>query len=33
MYGENAITLNMHMHCHFKDILLDYGPTGLVFLL
>lgn len=25
MYGENAITPNMHMHCHFKDVLLDYG--------
>ena len=27
MYGGTAITPNMHMHCHFKDVLLDYGPV------
>ena len=27
MYGENVITLNMHLHCHLKDVLLDYGPS------
>ena len=26
MYGENVITANMHLHCHLKDVLLDYGP-------
>ena len=27
MYGENVITPNMHLHCHLKDVLLDYGPS------
>ncbi len=27
MYGQRAITPNMHMHCHYKDILQDYGPS------
>ena len=27
MYGTSAITPNMHMHCHLKDIILDYGPV------
>lgn len=25
LYGKN-VTLNMHMHCHLKDVMLDYGP-------
>ena len=27
LYGKKAITPNMHMHLHLKDILLDYGPV------
>ena len=27
MNGEYSITPNMHMHCHLKDVLLDYGPV------
>jgi hypothetical protein len=27
MYGSDAITPNMHMHCHLKEVLLDYGPV------
>lgn len=27
MYGNNVITPNMHMHCHLKEVLLDYGPV------
>ena len=27
LYGESSITPNMHMHCHLKDILDDYGPV------
>lgn len=27
MYGNSAITPNMHMHCHLKTILEDYGPV------
>ena len=27
MYGSNTITPNMHLHCHFKDVLLDYGTV------
>lgn len=26
MYGKNVITPNMHLHCHIKDNLYDYGP-------
>ena len=26
MYGENIITPNMHMHCHLRDCILDFGP-------
>ena len=26
LYGNNACTPNMHMACHLKDCLLDYGP-------
>ena len=25
-YGENIVTPNMHMMCHLKDCILDYGP-------
>ena len=27
MYGSDVITPNMHMHCHLKRVLLDYGPV------
>ena len=27
LYGKKAITPNMHMHLHLKNILLDYGPV------
>ena len=27
LYGEASITPNMHMHCHLKEILYDYGPV------
>lgn len=27
MYGKSVITPNMHMHCHYKQMLLDYGPV------
>lgn len=27
LYGETAITPNMHLHGHLKDIILDYGPV------
>ena len=26
LYGKAACTPNMHPHCHFKEIILDYGP-------
>lgn len=26
MYGTAIITPNMHMHCHLKQCILDYGP-------
>ena len=25
-YGKEAITPNMHLHCHLKQSLIDYGP-------
>ena len=27
LYGKSVITPNMHLHCHFKQCLLDYGPV------
>ena len=27
MYGSSTITPNMHLHCHLKDSLVDYGPV------
>ena len=27
LYGKNACTPNMHMVCHLRDIMLDYGPV------
>ena len=27
MYGENAITPNMHLHGHIKEVIQDYGPV------
>lgn len=27
LYGKNLITPNMHLHCHLKQCLLDYGPV------
>ena len=26
LYGEIAVTPNMHLHGHLKDVILDYGP-------
>lgn len=26
IYGNDAISPNMHMHCHLKEVILDYGP-------
>jgi len=26
LYGKNIITPNMHLHCHLKQSLCDYGP-------
>lgn len=25
-YGKSAITPNMHLHCHLRDVILDFGP-------
>ena len=27
LYGTRSITPNMHMHCHLKSTILDYGPV------
>lgn len=27
LYGKDKCTPNMHMVCHLKDIMLDYGPV------
>ena len=27
LYGKNFITPNMHMHCHLKESLYNYGPV------
>ena len=27
LYGKDVITPNMHLHCHLKQCLLDYGPV------
>ena len=27
IYGEAAVTPNMHMHAHLKEVFLDYGPA------
>ena len=27
MYGSSIITPNMHLHCHLKDCIKDYGPV------
>ena len=27
LYGKSAVTPNMHLHCHLKDIILDFGPV------
>ena len=26
LYGKKAVTPNMHLHCHLKECVLDYGP-------
>lgn len=26
LYGQSAITPNMHMHAHIKECVMDYGP-------
>ena len=25
LYGESVITPNMHLHCHLKQVIKDYG--------
>ena len=27
LYRKKAITPKMHLHCHLKDIIMDYGPV------
>ena len=27
IYGKDAVTPNMHLHCHLKEVLLDFGPA------
>ena len=27
LYGRNAISPNMHLHCHLKEIIVDHGPV------
>ena len=27
LYGTDAVTPNMHLHCHLKDIIIDHGPV------
>ena len=27
LYERNAITPNMHLHCHLKEIIVDHGPV------
>ena len=27
LYGKDNSTANMHMHCHLKDSVIDYGPV------
>ena len=27
LYGRDVITPNMHLHCHLKEVLLDFGPA------
>jgi hypothetical protein len=27
LFGKSAVTPNMHLHCHLKEVLLDYGPV------
>ena len=26
LYGQQSVTPNMHLHCHLKECVLDYGP-------
>ncbi len=27
IFGEARCTMNMHLHCHLKEVMLDYGPV------
>ena len=27
LYGKHVITLNMHLHNHLKEVILDHGPV------
>ena len=27
IYGSNVVIPNMHMHCHLKSIIFDFGPV------
>ena len=32
LYGDSAITPNMHMHGHLKEVIEDYGPIQEIWL-
>jgi len=27
LYGKKFLTCNMHLHCHLRKVLMDYGPV------
>ena len=27
LYGKSTVTPNMHLHCHLKECILNFGPT------
>ena len=27
LYGKNSVRINMHLHCHLKECIEDYGPV------
>lgn len=31
LYGKNAVTANMHLHCHLKERFIDCGPVDMHF--
>ena len=32
MYGPSVVTPNLHLHCHLREVMLDYGPVYNVWL-